>query len=46
MASVAAAEATTWLAAVVMDSDTRYRSLPLVAMTWRRAVFSVMSFSR
>ena len=39
-------QATTWLAAVVMDSDTRYRSLPLVAMTWRRAVFSVMSFSR
>ncbi|CFS37662.1 Uncharacterised protein [Mycobacterium tuberculosis] len=32
--------------AVVTDSETRYLSAPEVAMTWRREVLRVMSFSR
>ena len=44
--SVALAVATAWLAAVVTVSVTRYRSEPDYAITLRREVFSVMSFSR
>ncbi|VAZ63571.1 hypothetical protein LAUMK22_05412 [Mycobacterium kansasii] len=46
MASVAGASAIACEAAVVTDNDTRYLSAPELARTWRREVFSVMSFSR
>ena len=46
MASVALAAATAWLAAVVTDSVTRYRSGPVVAITCRRDVLRIMSFCR
>ena len=46
IASVALAAATAWLAAVVTDSVTRYRSGPAAAITWRRDVLRIMSFCR
>jgi len=45
-ASVAAPAATDTCALVVTANDTRYRSVPEVAMTLRFEVFSVMLFCR